>query len=62
MKLRGTAKGGFVSELTLQHVLANLFDSDDFPGRVTNPEEAAKIVVQKLIDGGFDIKRWEPNR
>jgi hypothetical protein len=27
-----------------------------------NPEEAAKIAVQRLIDSGFDIKPWEPNR
>jgi hypothetical protein len=42
-------------------VLADLFDSDDFPGRVPNPEEAAKIVVRRLTDSGFDIKPWEPN-
>jgi hypothetical protein len=43
-------------------VLADLFDSDDFPGSVRNLDEAAKIVVQRLIDSGFDIKPWEPNR
>jgi hypothetical protein len=51
-----------MGELTRQHVLANLFDGDDFPGSVTNPKEAAKIAVQRLIDSGFDIERWEPNR
>jgi hypothetical protein len=49
-------------ELTPQHMLADLFDSDDFPGHVLNPEEAAKIAAQRLIDGGLDIKPWEPNR
>jgi hypothetical protein len=51
-----------MSELTPQHVLANLFDSDDFSRRVPNPEEAAKIVVRRLTDSGFDIKPSEPNR
>jgi hypothetical protein len=50
-----------MSELTPQHVLANLFDSDNFSRRVPNPEEAAKIVVRRLTDSGFDIKPWEPN-
>ena len=40
----------------------DLFDSDDFPGSVRNLDEAAKIVVQRPIDSGFDIKPWEPNR
>jgi hypothetical protein len=57
----GGVKQG-MSELTPRHVLADLFDSDDFPGSVRNLDEAAKIVVQRLIDSGFDIKPWEPNR
>ena len=42
--------------LTLQHVLVDLFDSDDFPVPIPNPEEAAEIVIQRLIDAGFEIK------
>jgi hypothetical protein len=48
-----------MSELTPQYVLADLFDSEDFPGEVPNPEEAAEIVVQRLVDAGFVIKEWE---
>jgi hypothetical protein len=45
-----------MSELTPQYVLADLFDSDDFPGAIPNPEEAAEIVIQRLVDAGFEIK------
>jgi hypothetical protein len=45
-----------MSELTPQHVLAVLFDSDDFPVAIPSPDEAAEIVVQRLIDSGFEIK------
>ena len=44
------------SELTPQHVLVDLFDSDDFPAAIQNPEEAAEIVIQRLLDAGFVIK------
>jgi hypothetical protein len=37
-------------ELTPRHVLTDLFDSDDLP------VPAAEIVVQRLIDTGFEIK------
>ena len=46
-------------ELTPQHVLADLFDSDDFPVPIPDPEAAAEIVVQRLIDAGFEIKAPE---
>jgi hypothetical protein len=45
-----------MSELTPQHVLTDLFDSDDFPAAISNPQEAAEIVIQRLIDAGFEIK------
>jgi hypothetical protein len=45
-----------MSELTPQHVLTVLFDSDDFPVAVPGPEAAAEIVVQRLLDSGFMIK------
>ena len=46
-------------ELTPQQVLVNLFDSDDFPVPIPDPEAAAEIVVQRLIDAGFEIKAPE---
>jgi hypothetical protein len=48
-----------MSELNPQHVLADLFDSDDFPAPIPDPEAAAEIVVQRLIDAGFEIKTQE---
>jgi hypothetical protein len=44
------------SELTPQQVLADLFGSADFPAEVLDPERAAEIVIQRLIDAGFEIK------
>jgi hypothetical protein len=41
-----------MSELTPLHVLADLFDDGDLP--VPNPEAAAEIVIQRLIDAGFE--------
>jgi hypothetical protein len=43
-------------------VLAVLFDSDDFPAAIENPEEAADIVVHRLIDSCFEIKAQEYGR
>ncbi len=43
------------SELTLQHVLTDLFGSDDFPAEILDPAQAAKIVIQRLRDAGFEI-------
>jgi hypothetical protein len=44
-----------MSELTPQHVLADLFDSDDFPVPIPDPEAAGEIVIQRLLDAGFDV-------
>jgi hypothetical protein len=41
-----------MSELTPQHVLTDLFEEL----RVQNPEELAAIVIQRLLDAGFEIK------
>jgi|HubBroStandDraft_6_1064221.scaffolds.fasta_scaffold229044_1 hypothetical protein len=48
--------GQGTSEVTPQHVLVDLFDSDDFPVPIADPEAAAEIVIQRLIDAGFEIK------
>jgi hypothetical protein len=48
-----------ISELTPQHVLADLFGSADFPAEVLDPERAAEIVIQRLLDAGFEIKPAE---
>jgi hypothetical protein len=45
-----------MSELTPQQFLTDLFDSDDFPAAISNPQEAAEIIIQRLIDAGFEIK------
>jgi hypothetical protein len=45
--------------LTLQHVLADLFDSDDFPVLIPDPQAAAEIVIQRLTDAGFEITAQE---
>jgi hypothetical protein len=43
------------AELTPKHVRADLFDTD-FPAAIPDAEVAAEIVVQRLIDAGFEIK------
>jgi hypothetical protein len=53
------ARPSITSELTPQHVLADLFDSDDFPAAIPDPEVAAEILIQRLIDAGFEIKAQE---
>jgi hypothetical protein len=44
------------SELTPQHVVVDLFNSDDFPAAIPDPKAAAEIVIRRLIDAGFAIK------
>jgi hypothetical protein len=48
-----------MSELTPQHVLADLFGSADFPAEILDPERAAEIVIQRLLDAGFEIRPVE---
>ena len=45
-----------MSELTPQHVIADLFGSADFPAEILDPEHAAEIVIQRLNDAGFKIE------
>jgi hypothetical protein len=40
-------------------VLTDLFDSDDFPVPIPDPDAAAEIVIQRLTAAGFDIKAQE---
>jgi len=51
-----------MSELTPHHVLTDLFGSADFPAEILDPEHAAEIVIQRLIDAGFEIKPAESSR
>jgi hypothetical protein len=44
-----------MSELTPQHVLADLLGSGDFPAQVLDPEAAAWIILRRLFDAGFKI-------
>lgn len=47
------------AELTPQHVLVDLFGSADFPAEILDPEQAADLVIQRLIDAGFKIVAQE---
>jgi len=48
-----------MTDLTPQHVLADLLGSADFPAEVLDPDAAAAIIIQRLIDAGFVIKEQE---
>jgi hypothetical protein len=58
----GDSRRAAMSELTPQHVLVDLFDSDDWPDSIPEPETAAEIVVQRLIDASFAIEAQERAR
>lgn len=52
---------GAGSELHPKDVLADLLGSGDFPAEVLDPEGAAQIIIQRLIDSGFEIVSvWPP--
>jgi hypothetical protein len=36
-------------------VLADLLGSGDFPVEVADPDAAARLIIQRLIDAGFQI-------
>jgi hypothetical protein len=42
-------------ELDARDVLADLFGSVDFPAVVFDTVHAAAIVIQRLLDAGFEI-------
>jgi hypothetical protein len=44
------------SELTPRYVLADLLGSADFPVEVLDPDKAAEIIIQRLVDAGFAIR------
>jgi hypothetical protein len=48
-------------ELTPRDVLVDLFGSADFPAEILDPEHAAEIVIQRLIDAGFKIVAQQQN-
>jgi hypothetical protein len=58
-----------MSELTAAHVLADLFDSDDFdesfenkPGQPPGALLMAEVALQRLTDAGFEVRStWPPS-
>ncbi len=52
--LLGTAGSKGCQFHPLGGAVTDLFDSDDLP--LPNPKAAAEIVIQRLIDAGFEIK------
>jgi hypothetical protein len=46
---------GVGRELHPREVLADLLGSGDFPAEVLDPEGAAEIIMQRLIDVGFEV-------
>jgi hypothetical protein len=42
-------------ELDPRDVLTDLLGSGDFPAEVLDPERAAELVIQRLLDAGFKI-------
>ena len=52
---RGWGRSGDTAELRAADVLADLLGSGDFPSEVIDPDGAAQIIIQRLIDSGFEI-------
>jgi hypothetical protein len=44
-----------MSELTPKHVLVDLLGGADFDHEILDPAAAAEIIIQRLIDAGFEI-------
>jgi hypothetical protein len=44
-----------MSDLTPKDVLTDLFGGADFDHEILNPAEAARIVLDRLRDAGFEI-------
>jgi hypothetical protein len=48
-----------MSEITPRDVLVDLLGGADFDHEILNPEAAAELIIQRLIDAGFEIKPAE---
>lgn len=46
---------GAARELRPEEVLADLLGSGDFPADVLDPEGAAGIILERLVDAGFAV-------
>jgi hypothetical protein len=44
-----------MSELTPKHVLVDLLGGGDFDHEILDPERAAEIIIERLLDAGFKI-------
>jgi hypothetical protein len=44
-----------MSEFTPKHVLEDLLGGADFDHDILDPAAAAEIIIQRLIDAGFEI-------
>lgn len=44
-----------MSEITPKDVLTDLLGGADFDHEILNPEAAADLILQRLIDAGFTI-------
>ena len=42
--------------LTPKDVLVDLLGGADFEHEILDPEAAAEIIIQRLLDAGFEIK------
>jgi hypothetical protein len=47
-----------MSELSPVDVLTDLLGSADFPCEIADPEGAARLIVQRLLDAGFRIESY----
>ena len=55
MNAAAAGSAGAPRDLRPQEVLADLLGSGDFPAEVVDPDGAAQIIIQRLIDAGFEI-------
>jgi hypothetical protein len=48
-------RSGDTAELRPADVLADLLGSGDFPAEVLDPVGAAAVVIERLLDAGFEV-------
>ena len=46
----------FAFSPTHRDLLVDLFGSGDFPAEILDPAHAADVVIERLLDAGFEIK------